>query len=189
MSPATHWYWIASRGAGTTALILSAATITYGLIMAGRMARGGNADRRAYHEVLALATLMAIAAHGLTLLGDPFLHPSLADVTVPLHSSYKTVWTTLGIVAGWMTAVAGLSFYVRDRIGRERFKIIHRFAVLAWALGLVHTFTEGTDAGQAWFIAIVAMSSAPVIALLGLRIAGRPVPSVRLPVRLRLKTN
>jgi methionine sulfoxide reductase heme-binding subunit len=189
MSPATHWYWIASRGAGTTALILSAATITYGLVMGGRMARGGNADRRAYHEVLALATLVAIAAHGLTLLGDPFLHPSLADVTVPLHSSYKTVWTTLGIVAGWMTAVAGLSFYARDRIGRERFKIIHRLTVLAWVLGLVHTFTEGTDAGQVWFIAIVAISSAPVIALLGLRIAGRPLPLSRPAARPRLKTN
>jgi predicted ferric reductase len=176
VSPSTHWFWIASRGAGTTALVLSAATITYGLMMGGRMVRGGNADRRAYHEVLALSTMAAIVAHALVLIGDPFLHPGLADVTVPFASSYETLWTTLGIVAAWMTVLLGLSFYVRDRIGRERFKLIHRFTVLAWALGLVHTFTEGTDAGQAWFIALVVVSSLPALALLGLRMAGMPLP-------------
>ena len=189
MSPATHWYWIVSRGAGTTALILSAATITYGLLMGGRMVQGGNADRRVYHEVLALGTILAIALHGLSLLGDPFLHPSVAGVTVPFVFSYKTAWTTLGIVAGWMTVVLGLSFYARDRIGRARFALIHRFTVLAWALGLVHTFTEGTDAGQAWFIAIVAISSAPAVVLLGLRVAGRPLPTLRARSQSGLRTN
>ena len=42
------------------------------------MVRGGNADCCAYHEVLALSTMIAIAIHGLSLLGDPFLHPRLA---------------------------------------------------------------------------------------------------------------
>jgi sulfoxide reductase heme-binding subunit YedZ len=178
VSPTTHWFWIASRGAGTTALVLSAATLTYGLVMGGRMVRSGNADRRAYHEVLGLSTLAAIAAHGLLLLGDPFLHPSLADVTVPFASSYRTAWTTLGIVAGWMTVLLGLSVYARGRIGRERFKLIHRFTVVAWALGLGHTFTEGTDAGQAWFIAVVVVSGLPVVVLLALRASGRSLPEL-----------
>ncbi len=180
MSPSSHWFWIISRGAGTTALVLSAATISYGLLTAGRMVRGGTADRRAYHEVLALSTMVAIALHGLSLLGDPFLHPSVADVTVPFVSSYKTLWTSLGIIAGWSTVALGLSFYLRDRIGRKRFALIHRLTVVAWIIGLVHTFTEGTDAGQVWFIALVVISSAPAVILLGLRIAGRPLPQVRL---------
>jgi sulfoxide reductase heme-binding subunit YedZ len=176
--PASHWFWIVSRGAGTTALILSAVTISFGLLMGGRMIRGGNADRQVYHEVLALSTLVAIAVHGLSLLGDSFLHPSIFDVTIPFVSSYERLWTSLGIIAGWMTIALGLSFYLRDRIGRARFRIIHRLTVLAWALGLVHTFTEGTDAGQVWFIALVAVSCAPAVILLGLRLTGRPVPAL-----------
>ena len=175
--PTTHWFWIISRGAGTTALILSAVTISVGLLMGGRMIAGGNADRRVYHEVLSLSVLVAIAMHGLSLLGDSFLHPSLLDVTVPFASSYRTPWTSLGIIAGWSTIALGLSFYLRDRIGRERFRLIHRFTLLAWILGLIHTFTEGTDAGQAWFIALVAISSAPAVVLLGLRLTGRPLPA------------
>ena len=184
--PSTHLFWILSRGAGTTALVLASVTISYGLLMGGRIVRGGNADRRIYHEMLSLSALVAIAVHGLTLLGDSFLHPSLADVAIPFVSSYKTAWTSLGIVAGWATIALGLSFYLRDRIGRERFRIIHRFTLLAWALGLVHTFTEGTDAGQAWFIALVVVSSAPAVVLLGLRIAGRPLPRLRPHPRVRL---
>ena len=174
--PSTHLFWIISRGAGTTALILSAASITLGLAMGGRLLKGGNADRRAYHEVLALATMIAIAVHGLSLLGDSFLHPSVLDVTIPFVFSYKTVWTSLGIVAGWSMVFLGLSFYLRDRIGRDRWKLIHRFTVLAWLAGLVHTFTEGTDAGQAWFIILIVVTSLPAATMLALRVSGRRAP-------------
>jgi sulfoxide reductase heme-binding subunit YedZ len=176
VSPTTHWFWILSRGAGTAALVLAAASISYGLLMAGKMKRGGAADRRTYHEALAVSTLVAIAFHGLVLLGDPFLHPNLADVTIPFVSSYKTIWTSMGIVAGWMLVAIGLSFYVRDRIGRARYAVIHRFVIVAWVLGLVHAFFEGTDAGTAWFIGTVAVSTAPVAVLLGLRVTGRALP-------------
>lgn len=176
MSTSTHWFWILSRGAGITALLLSSATLTYGLVMAGRMRQGGAADRRVRHEVLALSTLVAIAFHGLILLGDPFIHPGLADLTIPFVSSYRTLWTSLGIIAGWTTTAVGLSFYLRDRIGRARYAVIHRLTIAAWGLGLVHAFWEGTDAGEWWFIATAVVAVAPVVTLLGLRIAGGTLP-------------
>jgi hypothetical protein len=45
--------------------------------------------------------------------------------------------------------------------------------------GLVHTLVEGTDAGQLWFIALVAITSAPVFVLLGMRVSGRRVRAGR----------
>ncbi len=53
----------------------------------------------------------------------------------------------LGIIAGWGMIVIGLSYYVRDRIGVSRWKVLHRFTALAWILGVVHTLGEGSDAG------------------------------------------
>ncbi len=44
--------------------------------------------------------------------------------------------------------VLGLSYYARARIGVQRWRRLHRFAALAWLLGLVHALGEGTDAGQ-----------------------------------------
>jgi sulfoxide reductase heme-binding subunit YedZ len=159
--------------------------------MAGKMKRGAAADRRTYHEALAVSTLVAIAIHGLVLLGDPFLHPNLADVTVPFVSSYKTIWTSMGIVGGWMLVAISLSFYVRDRIGRARYAIIHRLVIGAWVLGLVHAFFEGTDAGTVWFIGTVLVSSLPVAVLLALRITGRTLPersSYPEPATVRART-
>jgi sulfoxide reductase heme-binding subunit YedZ len=184
--PSTHLFWIISRGAGTTALILASASICFGLAMSGSLIKRGGADRRIYHEMLSLSVMVAIAVHGLSLNGDSFLHPSLADVTVPFVSSYMTLSTSLGIIAGWALIFLGLSYYLRDRIGRQRWKLIHRFTLLAWIAGLVHTFTEGTDAGQIWFIALIVVTSAPAVMLLVLRLTGRQLPAGltgRLPAR------
>lgn len=167
----THLFWVISRGAGTTALILSSASVGLGLTMGGKLIKRGGPDRRACHEVLSLAVMVAIAVHGLSLIGDTYLRPSLVDVTVPFVLSYKTFATSLGIVAGWGLIFLGLSYYFRRRIGVERWKIIHRFTLLAWVAGLVHTFTEGTDRGQGWFIALVLLTAAPAVALLIARVA------------------
>jgi DMSO/TMAO reductase YedYZ heme-binding membrane subunit len=93
------------------------------------------------------------------------------DVTVPFIFSYKTFSTSLGIVAGWGMIGLGLSYYVRDRIGNERWKLIHRFTLLVWIAGLVHTFTEGTDRGQLWFVALIVLTTAPTLVLLVLRVS------------------
>jgi methionine sulfoxide reductase heme-binding subunit len=168
----THLFWIISRGAGTTALILSSVSVCFGLVMAGRIARGNGADRRAYHEILSLSVMVAIAVHGLSLVGDTFLHPSIIDVTVPFALGYERLATTLGIVSGWAMICLGLSFYFRDRIGRKRWRKIHMFTLLAWLAGLVHTLVEGTDAGQLWYLALVTVTSAPVVVLLAMRVTG-----------------
>jgi sulfoxide reductase heme-binding subunit YedZ len=168
----THLFWIVSRGAGTTALILSSASVALGLAMSGKLVKGSGPDRRAYHEILSLSVMVAIAVHGLTLIGDSFLHPSLADVTVPFVFSYQQLATSLGIIAGWALIFLGLSYYARRRIGNARWKRIHRFTLLVWLGGLVHTFAEGTDAGQVWFIALILITAAPAVVLLAARVTG-----------------
>ena len=68
-------------------------------------------------------------------------------------------------------AGVGLSYYVRERIGVNRWKVLHRFTALAWILGIVHSLGEGSDAGRLWFIATVAIAAGPPLLLLLVRIA------------------
>ena len=148
-----------------------------GLLMGGRLLRRRGPDLRVTHEALSLATLAALAVHGLTLLGDSFLHPSLADVVAPVRlGGYKTLWTTTGIVAFWAMLLLGLSYYARTTHRRPALARLHRFTALAWLLGLVHSLGEGTDAGQAWFLAMTAIVVLPAIALLMLAPARRAAP-------------
>jgi len=83
---------------------------------------------------------------------------------------------TVGIVAGWAMIALGLSYYVRDRIGRQRWKKLHRFTALAWLAGLAHSFGEGTDAGTTWFIVASAMVVIPAFVLLIVRHLGSSSP-------------
>jgi sulfoxide reductase heme-binding subunit YedZ len=164
-----HVFWLASRAAGVVALILSSVSVSVGLLMSGRLRRAHGAELRVAHEALSLAVLAALAVHGLALLGDSFLHPSLADVALPFVSSYKTFWTTAGIVAFWSLALLGLSYYLRVRIGVQRWRQLHRLTAVAWLLGLVHSLGEGTDAGQTWFLVMTAIAVLPALVLLLVR--------------------
>jgi DMSO/TMAO reductase YedYZ heme-binding membrane subunit len=176
----THIFWITSRAAGVVALLASSAAVTLGLLMGGRFVTGRTAQLRVTHEALSLATLAAIVVHGGVLLGDSYLSPSLADITIPFVSGYHRVWTTTGIVAGWMLIVLGLSYYARARIGVARWRMLHRFTALAWLLGVLHGVFEGTDAGTAWFLLAAAAAVLPAGGLLAARWSGPPPqPAVR----------
>jgi sulfoxide reductase heme-binding subunit YedZ len=167
-----HLFWLASRAAGIAALVLSSVSVSVGLLIGGRFVKRHRLELRVTHEALSLATLAALVVHGLTLIGDEYLHPSLGDVTIPLLSSYKTLWTSTGIVAFWALAALGLSFYARTRIGVQRWRRLHRFAALAWMLGVAHSLGEGTDAGQTWFLAMTALVVIPPLVLLLARTFG-----------------
>jgi sulfoxide reductase heme-binding subunit YedZ len=161
-----HIYWIASRAAGSAALLLSSASVCVGLSMGRNLLKRRQADLRVAHEALSLATIVALLVHVFTLLGDGFLHPSVGDLTIPLVSGYETLWTTVGIVAFWAMLALGLSFYARAKIGVQRWRSLHRLTALAWLLGLAHSLGEGTDAGQVWFLAMIAIVVVPALALL-----------------------
>jgi sulfoxide reductase heme-binding subunit YedZ len=165
--PTTHLFWITSRAAGTAALVVASLAVCLGLLMSTRLLkRFSTVDLRITHETLSLATIVAIVVHGLSLVGDTYLHPSLADVSVPFVSSYRTGWTSAGIVSGWVLVALGLSYYARGRIGIERWRRLHRFTALAWLLGLVHSLGEGTDAGETWFLAMIGIVTVPALVLL-----------------------
>src|SRR5438270_5619432 len=129
MRTAADWvntlYWITSRAAGITAMVLASASVGMGLAMSGKLVKWGGPDRRNIHQALSLGAMVAIAVHGLTLLGDSYFHASLAGVTVPFVLSYMTIPTSIGIIAGWCLIILGLSYYARRWIGHQRWKLLH----------------------------------------------------------------
>jgi hypothetical protein len=116
-----HFFWITSRAAGTASLLLSSLAVCAGLLIGGKLVKG-RPDLRHLHQALSLASLAALVVHAVALLGDSYLSPSLADITIPFVSGYQRGWTTLGIVAGWAMLILGLSYYARNRIGQRRWR-------------------------------------------------------------------
>jgi methionine sulfoxide reductase heme-binding subunit len=187
-NPYDYVWWLASRASGILALGLVTASVGLGLLMASKLLRrpGLNRTLVKLHEHLALTGLVAIGVHGVTLLGDHWLAPGIAGITVPFAMAYRPVFTGLGIVAGYMAAILGLSFYARRRIGARLWRKLHRATSAVYVLGVVHALGAGTDGSTAWLRAFMLVTGAPILFLLLVRIlprrrseterARRPVP-------------
>lgn len=184
--PIDHGWWLASRAAGLVALALITASVAVGLAMAAGIGRRSRSTKTlvAIHEQTALAGLIAIAVHGITLLGDPWLHPGIRGVALPFAMDYRPAYTALGIVAGYLAAVLGLSFYARRRIGARLWRRLHRATSAVYALSLVHALGAGTDAGTPWLRTAMLATAAPILGLFVFRVlpragagAARPAPA------------
>lgn len=178
--PLDYGWWLASRSAGIVAYLGVSLSVLAGLMMANNLPRRRGAKKRmlALHETAALAGLTALAAHGLLLLGDGWLKPGLAGIAIPFTMDYRPQFTGLGILAGWTIAILGPSFYLRRRIGPRRWRQLHRWTIAGWALAVVHVLGAGTDAGQWWLQAIVAVTAVPIAGLFALRVF-TPAPAPR----------
>ena len=166
-----HIWWLASRASGLVALGLITASVVLGLIMSGRIMRKPGRARTmvALHEQLALAGLFAIAVHGITLLGDAFLHPGLTGITIPGAIDYRPLWVGLGIGAGYLAAALGLSFYARKSIGPRLWRKAHRLTIVVYALSVAHVLGAGTDASTPWLRAWLLLTGPVVAVLLAIR--------------------
>ena len=181
--PSQYTFWLGARSAGVVAFLLIATAVILGLYMAGGVAKRPGAKRTLVkvHEQIALAALTAIGVHGVLLLGDQWLKPGLTGILAPFTLSYRPLWTGLGIIAGYLAAILGPSFYLRRRIGARRWRQIHKLTVIVYALAVAHSLGSGTDGGSLWFQALVVATAIPIVTLLAIRYGfarrGKPRPA------------
>lgn len=179
--PTKYGWWLTSRASAIVALLLIALSVILGLMMATKVLQKPRLNKllMGLHEHIALAGLLAIAVHGLTLLGDRWLHPSLTNLVLPFSMDYRPLWTGLGVLAGELAVILGLSFYVRGRIGQKLWRKTHRFTVVVYVLGVAHALGSGTDASTQWFRILLLATVAPVLFLTILRVLQSRAPGSR----------
>lgn len=172
-NPAHYLWWLVSRASGIVAVSLISVSVLIGLAMAARLvpARRKRAAV-ALHEHVAMAALVAIAVHGAALLGDGWLRPGVAGITVPFHLRYRPAFTSAGIVAGYLALILGPSFYLRRRIGARVWRRLHRLTPLVWVLAVVHSLGAGSDASSLWLRCVVLSPVAPIVYVLVVRVLG-----------------
>jgi predicted ferric reductase len=181
--PLQQVFWIASRATGIVAIVLLGVSVALGLAMSGRLGRrpGLPAKLKRFHEASTLVTLGLIAAHGGLLLGDAWLRPGLEGILLPFQMGYRTLWTGLGIVGGWLAVILGLSFYVRRWIGTKTWRWLHRWTLAVYVLALVHVVGAGTDGRSGWMLALLGALTAPIVFAFTYRMLPRAPAPRRLP--------
>lgn len=173
MNPVDHSYWLASRAIGIVALALLSISVAWGLSMSSKLAKRGPGSigrAKQFHEALSLVALSAILAHGLILLGDNYINPTFSQLFIPFTMPKQPIWTGIGIIGGWVAMVCGLSYYARRWIGANRWKVVHRFTLLAWLFAFAHGIGSGSDASTGWFLALMGILLVPVFFALAYRL-------------------
>jgi sulfoxide reductase heme-binding subunit YedZ len=178
--PLHQLVWLSARSAGLVAWVLAALATLLGLAMSARLVDRGPQVRE-LHRHLTLATLIALAGHGVASALDPFLKSGLAGIVVPFTIGYRPLAVAVGILAGWLTAAFAGSWYLRRRIGARTWRGLHRFAPAVLVVSTVHALTAGSDAGTWWMTAAAVVLCGGATALLGLRWLTEPAPAVTAP--------
>ena len=146
-------YWYLSRASAMIAFLLLWFSMASGLIITNKLARVWPGGPTAFdlHQYTSLLGLAIGLFHALILMGDHYINFSLAQVLIPFTSTaYRPIWVGIGQLGLYASAIVSFSFYVRKRLGRRAWRLIHYLSFINFMLTLIHGITSGTDSPEAW---------------------------------------
>lgn len=124
------------------------------------------------HINIALLTVAFAGLHILAALLDPFARLGPIDALVPFVSAYRGTWLGLGVISGYLYAVAVLLSWPARRLSRPVWLWLHRANYAAWLVAVVHSLGTGSDArNELFFLLNVAAVAIALAIFLGVRVA------------------
>jgi len=173
--------WYAARASGVAAYVVLSIVVCLGLTL------GGKAQTRSWprfsvedvHRFGGLLVGSLLGVHILAIAGDSFLPFSLTQLLVPFTSSYRPLWTGLGIAAAELLVALAITNHYRKRLPYRFWRKAHYLNFAVWGLASVHGLMSGTDRGTTWLAVLYGLSVATVVTLLVWRFGGsRRVPRI-----------
>lgn len=171
----SHDFWYLSRAAGFTAYGLLSISTVLGLMIGSRRSLP-YLRRLALFELHRFTAFLALSfslLHAAALLGDAYVHFTVADLLLPLSSPYRPWATTAGVLALYLIALVLLSFQVRSLIGYRVWRAIHATTFALFALATAHGISAGSDAASTWARSIYVTGGTSVAVLILYRIWAR----------------
>jgi sulfoxide reductase heme-binding subunit YedZ len=109
-----------------------------------------------FHRNASLVAASFLIIHVVTAIIDPYASIKIVDAFIPFVSSYRPLWLGLGAIAFDLILAIIITSLLRNRIGPRTWRALHWFNYVMWPLAVVHSLGTGSDASQAWFVAIAA---------------------------------
>ncbi|HEU5244200.1 MAG TPA: hypothetical protein VFU33_07360 [Gaiellaceae bacterium] len=173
--------WYAARASGVAAYVVLSVVVCLGLTLGGKVQsrRWPRFSVEDVHRFGGLLVGSLLGVHVLAIAADSFLPFSLTQLLVPFTSSYRPLWTGLGIAAAELLVALAITNHYRKRLPYSFWRKAHYLNFAVWALASVHGLMSGTDRGTAWLAVLYGVSVASVVTLLVWRFGGsRRVPRI-----------
>jgi predicted ferric reductase len=163
-------YWYLARGSGIVSMALFTIAFALGLLTAGRVSspRWPRFVTETLHRNVALASVVFIVVHVVTIVLDDFVSIGLLEAFVPFVGSYSPLYLGLGAIAFDVIIVLILTGLMRAKMSFRLWRLVHWIAYAGWPIALVHTIGIGTD--QEWVLITVGVSVVLVLACGGYRV-------------------
>ena len=160
-------WWYVARATGVVAWALLALSVLWGLLLSTSVLKTWSAPKWLLdlHRYLGGLALVFTAFHLAGLVADSYVQFGVADLLVPLASSYKTWPVAGGILALYTLVAVELTSLAMARLPRRWWKRIHLTSFACYWLATVHTITAGTDATNPWLWWTTTAVSATVVFL------------------------
>ena len=173
-------FWFLSRASGIAAYWILWLAMAMGVIITNKLAQVWPGIPPAYelHQYTSLFGVGLALFHALILTGDRYMNYTVLQVLVPFASQdYRPVWVGLGQLAFYAWLVVNLSFYVRKRIGKKAWRLIHFFSYATFLAVMLHGIFSGTDSTAPWSPYLYGFSGASLLFLDGLPRSDRALPA------------
>jgi sulfoxide reductase heme-binding subunit YedZ len=167
--------WYAARASGVAAYVVLSLVVALGLTLGGK-AQSRRWPRFSVEEVHRFGGLLVgslIGVHVLAIAADSFLPFSLTQLLVPFTSSYRPLWTGLGIAAAELLVALAITNHYRRRLPYRFWRRAHYLNFAVWGFASLHGLMSGTDRGAVWLAILYGISVATVLMLLLWRFGGR----------------
>jgi sulfoxide reductase heme-binding subunit YedZ len=173
--------WYAARASGVAAYVVLSLVVCLGMTLGGK-AQSRRWPRFSVEDVHRFGGLLVgslIGVHVLAIAADSFLPFSLTQLLVPFTSSYRPLWTGLGIAAAELLLALAITNHYRKRLPYSFWRKAHYLNFAVWTLASVHGLMSGTDRGAAWLAIIYGVAVASVLMMLVWRFGGpRRLPRI-----------
>jgi DMSO/TMAO reductase YedYZ heme-binding membrane subunit len=144
----SHLWWYVARAGGLVAWALVVASCTWGLLHALRTfgRRPSPAWMLSTHRYLGALAIVFVGVHVAAILIDSYVQFSLADVLVPMASTWHPLAVAWGIVGMYVLVAVEVTSLLRARLSPKVWRGIHMLSYVLLALVTIHLLTAGTDA-------------------------------------------
>jgi DMSO/TMAO reductase YedYZ heme-binding membrane subunit len=139
--------WNVLRAAGIGSYIMLFLAVAWGL--AGTTTPFGKRISKPsatlVHQFMSTCGLFLLAIHMGALLVDRFMPFGVADLFIPLSSTYRPIGVLLGVVAMYLTVIIIVTSWLRKPMGTKWWRRFHVLAIPTFILTMLHGIFSGTD--------------------------------------------
>ncbi len=160
-------WWFTARAGGIVALVLTAASVMWGLFLSSKIWDGKPTAKwlNALHRWFSGLAVTFTGVHIVGLVLDDYVHFGWAEILVPFASDWRPLPVALGVVSFHLLIAVQISSLFMNRLPRRWWKRVHLSSYALFWLGLVHGVTAGTDASHPASVALWSVLTLGVLFL------------------------